>query len=253
MKQKKLDQVQPDHNLPYFPCYIADWLIDTYELTDEQDGAYFRLVRYQWKHGSIPDDKRILRKISDSFDDSWPFVSKYFVKNDEGRWYNKRADRERKKIISKINAGSKGGSKTPSKQPSKTPSETGIPQTSDLKPKNTEPKSQNLELKKSILREQTQNFDVFYKQYPRKVGKANALKSWLKLNPNQELFELILNALAKQIAVWDDPQFILHPTTWLNGRRWEDETVVMPGAKKKISVYKNEGESQFANIKAHKI
>jgi hypothetical protein len=32
-------------------------------------------------------------------------------------------------------------------------------------------------------------------------------------------------ALQRQSAQWqrDDGQFIPHPSTWLNGRRWEDE------------------------------
>ena len=141
---KKTAQVKPDHNLPYFPCYIADWLIDTQDLTDEQDGAYFRFVRYQWKNGSITNDKRIMRKISDSYDESWPYIEKYFVKKSNGNWYNKRTDRERNKIISKINAGSKGGSKGGSKRPSKRPSKTDIPQTSDLRPLESIPKNTHI-------------------------------------------------------------------------------------------------------------
>ena len=148
MNKRQLPQVQQDHNLPYFPCYIADWLIDTQDLTDEQDGSYFRLVRYQWRKGSIPDDIKIMRKISDSIDDTWPVICRYFTKNGDGNWFDSLTEKERNKIIARINAGSIGGSKTPSKVPSKVPSKstskTDIPQTSDLIPHNTEP-----ELKKS--------------------------------------------------------------------------------------------------------
>jgi len=70
-------------------------------------------------------------------------------------------------------------------------------------------------------------FAKFYKLYPNKKGKANAQKAWKKINPDPELFNLILSGLAKYCASpdWtkDGGQFIPHPATWLNGKRWEDE------------------------------
>jgi len=71
-------------------------------------------------------------------------------------------------------------------------------------------------------------FDEFWKLYPRKESKQQAKKAWAKLNPGQELFNLIANALEyrKQTKEWiaEGGRYIPHPATWLNGRRWEDET-----------------------------
>lgn len=70
-------------------------------------------------------------------------------------------------------------------------------------------------------------FASFWKLYPRKTDKAKAQKAWAKLDPDQPLFDEIMGGLAKQCASrgWlkDDGQFIPHPTTWLNGKRWQDE------------------------------
>ena len=70
-------------------------------------------------------------------------------------------------------------------------------------------------------------FDEFWKLYPRKESKRQAKKAWLKLNPTQELFDLIANALEyrKRTKEWlaEGGRYIPHPATWLNGRRWEDE------------------------------
>lgn len=70
-------------------------------------------------------------------------------------------------------------------------------------------------------------FDEFWKAYPRKVAKAQAVKAWYKLKLNAELQQIILNALErqKQSEQWrkDNGQFIPYPATWLNGRRWEDD------------------------------
>lgn len=70
-------------------------------------------------------------------------------------------------------------------------------------------------------------FPKFWKLYPRKVGKDKAEKAWSKIKITQDLFSLMLTALAKQMKTpeWtkDSGQFIPHPSTWLNGKRWEDE------------------------------
>jgi len=71
-------------------------------------------------------------------------------------------------------------------------------------------------------------FDRFWQQYPKKKDKAKALKAFLNLKPEDELFSKIISALTiqKQSADWleDDGRFIPYPTTWLNGHRWEDES-----------------------------
>jgi hypothetical protein len=70
-----------------------------------------------------------------------------------------------------------------------------------------------------------QDFVAFYNAYPRRVGKAAALKAWNK--NNRPSLEIILSAIKKQKASsqWqkDGGQFIPHPSTWLNEGRWEDE------------------------------
>lgn len=72
-------------------------------------------------------------------------------------------------------------------------------------------------------------FERFYKSYPRHVGRADALKAWgkLKLIPDDPRIDAIRAGLARAKASkeWakDGGEFIPHPATWLNGRRWEDD------------------------------
>lgn len=70
-------------------------------------------------------------------------------------------------------------------------------------------------------------FDRFWEAYPRHTAKQEALKRFEKLAPDGELFETMLKAIEKQkrSEQWtkDNGQFIPHPATWLNQRRWEDE------------------------------
>jgi len=72
-------------------------------------------------------------------------------------------------------------------------------------------------------------FKEFWAAWPqrRRVARRHAEKMWLQLKVDAELYRKIMDGLAQQCAVWEDDgtakQFIPHPGTWLNGRRWEDE------------------------------
>lgn len=72
-----------------------------------------------------------------------------------------------------------------------------------------------------------EGFVEFWSAYPRKVGKADAVKAWGKIKPDPETVKDILAAIAVQSESeqWTkhNGQYIPHPATWLNGRRWEDE------------------------------
>lgn len=70
-------------------------------------------------------------------------------------------------------------------------------------------------------------FTLFWQEYPRKAAPVAALKAWQKLNPSPELVERILAHVRdhKRAQDWikDGGQFVPHPATFLNGRRWEDD------------------------------
>lgn len=68
------------------------------------------------------------------------------------------------------------------------------------------------------------DFERFWQAYPRKVGRVKAEAAFAKV---AEDISVLLSAIARQkkSAQWqkDNGQFIPHPTTWLNGKRWQDE------------------------------
>lgn len=73
-----------------------------------------------------------------------------------------------------------------------------------------------------------EGFNAFYAAYPRHEGKADALKAWNKLKPDIVLQTKMGEALTaqKKSSQWtkNNGQYIPMPSTWLNGKRWEDET-----------------------------
>lgn len=84
-------------------------------------------------------------------------------------------------------------------------------------------KSCGITVNTETTKEHIDRFDQFWKKYPRKVAKPNALKSWLKVKPDDELTKQIIGAIDKQGLCNREIQFVPHPATWLNARRWEDE------------------------------
>lgn len=81
------------------------------------------------------------------------------------------------------------------------------------------------------------HFDTFWAAYPRKVSKEKARKAFEKLNADEELMSKLLRSLENQKQRWTDPQYIPYPGTWLNGRRWEDETTTEAQPQKQASGY----------------
>lgn len=75
------------------------------------------------------------------------------------------------------------------------------------------------------------DFDCFWQAYPRKVGKVKAESAFQKVTAP---VAVLLAAIEQQkkSAQWqkDNGQFIPHPATWLNGKRWEDQMETVTAA-----------------------
>ena len=73
------------------------------------------------------------------------------------------------------------------------------------------------------------DFDSFWTFYPRKAGKEAARKAWAKLRPDEHIMQLILDNVRERVekGEWrkDNQSFILHASTYLNQKRWEDEVL----------------------------
>jgi hypothetical protein len=71
-------------------------------------------------------------------------------------------------------------------------------------------------------------FENFWSQYPKKVGKLTAKRSWekLSLDNQQKALEAIVEHRKYWAAKGTDWEFIPHASTWLNQERFEDELVI---------------------------
>jgi hypothetical protein len=93
--------------------------------------------------------------------------------------------------------------------------------------------SSNTYIKPVVNNKESSNafFDEFWKAYPRKTNKGFARKVFEKLKVDDVMLTKMITAIYVQNKnVWKDKdqQYIPHPSTWLNGERWDDEVVVKP-------------------------
>lgn len=72
-----------------------------------------------------------------------------------------------------------------------------------------------------------QLFDQFWAAYPKHKARAEAVKAFLKIHPDEQLLARMLSSIerAKTSDDWkrQNGRYVPYPATWLNGRRWEDE------------------------------
>lgn len=68
-------------------------------------------------------------------------------------------------------------------------------------------------------------FEQFWVAYPRKTNKGFARSVFGKIKPNEEMLKKMISSIDRQKRSdqWKDPKYIPHPSSWLNGERWEDE------------------------------
>jgi DNA-binding transcriptional ArsR family regulator len=72
-------------------------------------------------------------------------------------------------------------------------------------------------------KEYSDYFLKFWKVYPSKKAKEAAWKAFKKLKVDDDFLAMLIKAINQQGLPSRDIQFVPHASTWLNGKRWEDE------------------------------
>lgn len=88
---------------PAFQLYAADFLTDTVDLSNEEVGAYFRLLCYQWVNGSLPAQLELISRLAHAelpaFESVWASIQAKFTVGEDGRLRNRRMEEVRQKAI----------------------------------------------------------------------------------------------------------------------------------------------------------
>jgi hypothetical protein len=136
-------------------------------------------------------------------------------------------DRNAKLSAIRAEAGSKGGKQTQANASKNKQTEANESKQKQNDINNNNDTNNTINNDKDI---KESRFARFWSVYPRRVAKPNARKAFDKLNPDDGLLETMIRAIEQQKRSdqWtrDNGQYIPHPATWINQRRWEDETPV---------------------------
>ena len=76
---------------------------------------------------------------------------------------------------------------------------------------------------RTVLNGHLEDFELWYAAYPRKVARGAAERAFAKAIKTAAIEDLIAGATRYAKAVsGKEPEFVAHPATWLNGKRWLD-------------------------------
>jgi len=251
---------------PSFELYYNDWIGGTYHLSHKARDCYLSLLIYQWQNSSIPDEKMLLMnvcRITDQgdWDLIWREISDKFEPLDDSRRGNARMDRDRiinterwrrnveanesrrRKATGNNNAASKTDDRTDNRQT------TARSKTVDWKGEGGKGKREGengtVDKQRSLKAERTATgFDEFWNAVHFKRGKQAAKKAYIvacrQVAVDRDISaieagEFITGQMRRFAATPESrPRDItpIHPTTWLNQGRYDDEDTVQPAITK---------------------
>ena len=201
----------------YYQFNIGDYASHTRHLTNIEDLAYRRLLDayYLQEHPLSVGITSVARQVNmrEYETEVKAVLEEFFTLTDDG-WFHQRVDNEIKHFQAKRQQASNAGKASAERR--------NNIRSTDVQPTNNHKPITNNQIDKEYI----DRFDEFWKHYPRKVSKPNALKAWIKIKPDDELTKTIISAISKQNLSAKEEQFIPHPASWLNGKRWEDEVKV---------------------------
>lgn len=235
----------------FYNFHIGDYASHTRGLTPLEDLAYRRLIDEYFLHERPPSGEP--EKVADDIGllgythEVHRVLNKFFRKEGD-QWVHDRieadiADMRARAERARTN-GTRGGRPARKKETESVSDETQPFTTHNPLPNNQSPHTPDADGTGAVADSEQQGarrqqrsrnddaavaerFARFWIAYPRKVGKTDALKAFMKLAPDEALTVTMIDAVRRHATSrdWqkDSGQFIPHPSTWLNGRRWEDE------------------------------
>ena len=215
----------------YYKFNIADYRKDTAHLSLLEHGIYRQLRDSYYLDEKPILTQQVMRRLSiKTQEEKMAFnnvIADFFTLSECGLFYShKRIDEEittykNNSEVSRVN-GSKGG------RPKKPKETQQVNLGSENKPKQKPTKELNNSLTNNQLKEKTcAFFDRFWLAGMKKLNKSSARKSFdrvLKSESDKNTFvdNLVLD-IQKRLSLDQLGFDKMHPTTYLNNRRWEDE------------------------------
>jgi uncharacterized protein YdaU (DUF1376 family) len=203
----------------WYKFHLGDYITHTTHLSDAEDLAYRRLLDlYYMSERPIPLDTNLVsRKIRLDLDITESVLNEFFEKTPDG-YRNSRCDAEVEKYQQRVETnrslGLRGG------RPKKTES------VSESKP-NDNPKKIQIQKENKDISSQATRFNDFWSAWPsskRKVGKGACETKWNRLGLDPLADRIIASVARLKASEQWTSGFEPAPLTYINQRRWEDES-----------------------------
>lgn len=223
----------------FYQFNIADYRKDTGHLTPIEHYIYRELLDMCYLNempinGGRSSIRRRLKLVETDDLLIQGILDEFFIKTDDG-YINNRVNLELSRIYEKSDKARESVKKRWDKA-KLYERNTNVYErnTNDILPNNLIPN--DLRPNKNILSEKSDEitFEDFYKAYPKKVKRKEALKAWKGLNGMDK--QVIMDDIEKRKAIeWDlgDKRFIPAPSAYLNKERWTDEIIERKSSQRK--------------------
>ena len=78
-----------------------------------------------------------------------------------------------------------------------------------------------------LSRDDMDDFEEFYRRYPRKMKKPDAQKAWHQLRDERPSLAVLLQALEHHVDTWKregrEVKVVPYPASWLRNKQWGDQ------------------------------
>jgi uncharacterized protein YdaU (DUF1376 family) len=221
---------------PWMPLYVADYLADTAHLSAAESGAYLHLIMHYWRHGGLPNNDELLRRVSRMTRGEWRSSKTILAAFFSDGWRHKRIELELTEAERLSAAGRRGGLASGAARRAKAERSLNDPandQAND-QPTNGEalqPPSPESFSDEKLSRECADAWpegyqEIFWKAYPRRIGRKAALDRLDAIARSGAVAWPVLIGAVRRFAAsvkGKDIEFVAHPATWLDAGRWDDE------------------------------
>lgn len=216
---------------PALPVWTDAFIADTTHLTAEETGGYFMLLASAWRRPDcdLPDNDLLLQRWSRIDARRWPKVRDRimsFWTLNNGRWTQKRLLKERDFVNRKRSAQS-DNAKAKWLKNKKSNDATAVPNECQLDAPTPTPNNIPPTPRKRGS-DDDPGFERFWAAYPKREGRADALKAW-KAAVKKASPDTIIAAATRYAeqckAKQTEPGFIKLAAGWLRGERWSDFAV----------------------------
>lgn len=242
---------------PAMLFYTSDFLTGVALMSMKERGQYITLLCLQQQRGhmTLDDMHKLVGDMSDEL------MSK-FVEDEDGKFYNRRAEKEIEKRAAHCKKQKDNIEKRWKNHGNTMEDTTVLPRkyqgiTTVIPSENENRNNISLSRDKAISNDKVSSiegnkvvkdrgyggkeakteilpFETFWAAYPKKVGKQDTIKAFKKLTDEDKV--KIMPALEKwkKSRQWneDGGRYIKSPAAWLNGHRWEDEVTEAPARGK---------------------